>query len=120
MKNLLSRWFSTPSDSLRAERALFEPLEGRRLLSAGTLRVVSYNIAADVDGYTTARPGLETVLEGIGAETVKGNAQPIDILGLEETTSNAATVQPIVDALNAKYGAGTYATSALQGQTSSA
>jgi PKD repeat protein len=44
------------------------------------------------------------VLEGIGEEIVNGDpAQPIDILALEETTSNATTVQPIVDGLNAFY-----------------
>ena len=44
------------------------------------------------------------VLEGIGEENVAGDpAQPIDILALEETTSNPTTVQPIVNGLNAFY-----------------
>lgn len=44
------------------------------------------------------------VLEGIGEEIVAGDpAQPLDILALNETTSNTATVQPIVNALNAFY-----------------
>ncbi len=81
---------------------------------AGVLRVVTYNIEADTDGFTTARPGLDTVLESIGQESVEGNAVPIDILALEETTSNTATVQPIVSDLNSFYGAGTYAMSNVQ------
>ncbi len=44
------------------------------------------------------------MLEGIGEEIVAGDpAQPIDILALNETTSNTTTVQPIVNALNAFY-----------------
>ncbi len=84
-----------------------------------TIRIVTYNIDADQgeDGaqYTLPQPGLIApasggtvtnggVLEGIGEEIVNGDpAQPIDILALEETTSNSTTVQPIVDGLNAFY-----------------
>jgi len=79
------------------------------------LRIVTYNIEADTGGYTTPRPGLTTpssggsvtnggVLEGIGEEIIAGDpAQPIDVLALEETTSNTTTVQPIVDGLNTFY-----------------
>jgi hypothetical protein len=95
-----------------------------------TLRIVTYNIQADTVGIAT--PGLVSpacgliepyqgsggsyntncsgsvtsggVLEGIGEEIVNGDpAQPIDILALEETTSNPATVQPIVNGLNSFY-----------------
>ncbi len=81
-----------------------------------TIRVVSYNIEDDINGATTPLPGLIApssggsvtnggVLEGIGEEIINGDpAQPIDILGLEETTSNTTTVQPIVNGLNAFYG----------------
>ena len=84
-----------------------------------TIRIVTYNIDADQGqngvGLTLPQPGLITpasggsvtnggVLEGIGEEIVNGDpAQPIDILALQETTSNTATVQPIVDGLNAFY-----------------
>jgi PKD repeat protein len=97
-----------------------------------TLRVVSYNIMDDVsqgtisfvsplnglitpyngnnssgNSFTTNATGSVTnggVLEGIGEEIINGDpAQPIDILGLEETTSNTQTVQPIVNGLNAFY-----------------
>jgi PKD repeat protein len=84
--------------------------------SAGTktIRVVAYNIEDDINGATTPLPGLIAdssgnvtnggVLEGIGEENVAGDpAQPIDILALEETTSNPTTVQPIVNGLNAFY-----------------
>jgi hypothetical protein len=49
------------------------------------------------------------VLEGIGEEIINGDpAQPIDVLALEETTSNPTTVQPIVNALNSFYSAYNY------------
>src|ERR1017187_3852052 len=83
-----------------------------------TIRVVAYNIAADINGITAPLPGLITpsgvggtvtnggVLEGIGEEILGSDpAQPLDILALEETTSNPITVQPIVDGLNAFYSA---------------
>src|ERR1700733_11568464 len=80
-----------------------------------TIRIVSYNIEDDINGATVPLPGLIApsggsvtnggVLEGIGEEIINGDpAQPIDILGLEETTSNTTTVQPIVNGLNAFYG----------------
>ncbi len=84
-----------------------------------TIRVVAYNIDSDQgqdgDQYALPQPGLIVpssgccvtnggVLEGIGEENVAGDpAQPIDVLALEETTSNVITVQPIVDGLNAFY-----------------
>ena len=79
-----------------------------------TLRVVTYNIAADVDGYTAARPGLDTVLEAIGQQNVNGVVQPADVIALEETTSNAATVTPLASTLNTFYGATIYASSPYQ------
>jgi hypothetical protein len=88
-----------------------------------TIRVVCYNIMDDIDGFTTPLAGLIApfggggftesssgtvtnggVLEGIGEEILGTDpAQPIDILALEETTSNTTTVQPIVNGLNAFY-----------------
>jgi PKD repeat protein len=57
--------------------------------------------------FTTNCSGSVTnggVLEGIGEEIIAGDpAQPIDVLALEETTSNTQTVQPIVNGLNAFY-----------------
>ncbi len=79
------------------------------------LRVVTYNIEADIDGVTTPRDGLYTVLEAIGQQRSGNVQQPIDVLALEETTSNGVTVAPIVTALNAYYGAGTYAAANYQG-----
>jgi endonuclease/exonuclease/phosphatase family metal-dependent hydrolase len=79
------------------------------------LRIVSYNIQADTGGFTGPRPGLYTVLEGIGEQNRNGIWQPLDILALQETTSNATTVAPIVTALNNYYGAGTYALVTYQG-----
>src|ERR1035441_5005142 len=76
-----------------------------------TIRVVTYNIEDDINGATTPLPGLISptsggsgtnggVVEGIG-EGIQGSdpAQPIDILALQETTSNPVAVPPIVDGL---------------------
>jgi hypothetical protein len=96
-----------------------------------TLRVVTYNIEDDTGGFTAPRPGLITpfsggavqqggVLEGIGEE-ILGNdpAQPLDILALQETTDNTATVTPIVNGLNAFYNApGRYTMSTDQATSS--
>jgi endonuclease/exonuclease/phosphatase family metal-dependent hydrolase len=100
-----------------------------------TLRIVTYNIEADVTNaiYPTwssvgpPLPGLVAppndtnnyaaggVLEGIGEELVNGNAQPLDIVALQETTSNTKTVAPIVNALNTFYGVpGMYSNSSYQ------
>src|SRR5262249_47401923 len=68
-----------------------------------TIRVVTYNMNADTNGVTTPRPGFYQVLEGIGEEVVQGNVQPLDILGLQETTSNSVTIAPIVTNLNNYY-----------------
>lgn len=79
------------------------------------LRVVTYNIEADIDGVTTPRDGLYTVLEAIGQQKAANVQQPIDVLALEETTSNSVTLAPIVTELNGYYGAGTYAAATYQG-----
>jgi Bacterial Ig-like domain (group 3)/Dockerin type I domain len=68
-----------------------------------TLRIATYNMSAD-NGSTGPLPGFNQVLEGIGQESLGGIAQPIDILALEETTSNTLSVAPAVSALNAYYG----------------
>jgi hypothetical protein len=107
-----------------------------------TLRIVTYNIEADI-GVTNVQPTFSNivrssaegpplpgliapptdtnnfaaggVLEGIGEELVNGHAQPLDILALQETTSNPVTVAPIVNGLNSFYGvAGMYSNSAYQ------
>jgi hypothetical protein len=92
-----------------------------------TLRIVTYNLGSDINGITGPQPGLIAppgdtnnfaaggVLEGIGEELLNGNAQPLDILALQETTSNPLTVAPIVSALNTFYGVpGMYSNSSYQ------
>src|SRR5262249_6049394 len=79
------------------------------------IRAATYNIAADINGVTTSNPGFDTVVEGIGSESVNGFARPLDILALQEVTSNTTTVDPIVTTLNNFYGAGTYARGTFNG-----
>ena len=93
-----------------------------------TLRIVTYNIEDDINGATTPLPGLIAppnnttnvqaggVLEGIGEEMVGNDpAQPLDILALQETTSNPITVAPIVNGLNTFYNSpGMYTNSTYQ------
>lgn len=106
-----------------------------------TLRIVTYNIEDDIGSFSGAggvpRPGLVQpatsgggytgsvtdggVLMGIGEEALgaSNNVQPLDILLLQETTSNTITIDPIVSALNTYYGTpGKYARSLVQGTQS--
>ena len=93
---------------------LLESLECRWVPSTVTVRIATYNIEDDINGNTTPLPGLYQALEGMGEEKVQSNVRPIDILGLEETTSNA-DVQPIVTNLNSYYnGAAVYGESPYQ------
>jgi endonuclease/exonuclease/phosphatase family metal-dependent hydrolase len=85
-----------------------------RLALAGDLRIATYNIEADINGVTTPRAGMSTVLKGIADENVNGVQRPLDILALQETTSNLTTVDAIVSQLNTLYGSGVYARSAYQ------
>jgi endonuclease/exonuclease/phosphatase family metal-dependent hydrolase len=85
---------------------------------AGRLRIVDWNIEADIGGVTTPRTGFNTVLQGMGNELISGSAQPIDILALEETTSNSTTVQPILNMLNGDYAGANYMMSAYQASVS--
>jgi len=101
------------------------------LADTRTIRVVTYNIEADTGGVSTPRPGLIVpsgggtvqqggVLEGIGEQILADDpAQPLDILALQETTSNSTTVTPIVNGLNSYYGVpGMYAMSTVQATSS--
>jgi len=81
--------------------------------SAATLRIVSYNIddadQGNDNNITASYAGLPTVLQAIGQHHIGTNAQPIDVLGVEEL--NSTTLSNLVNALNSPslYGAGTYA-----------
>src|SRR5262249_32332839 len=66
------------------------------------------------------RPGLETILEGIGAEPLGGVSRPLDLLALQEVRSHATTSEYVVGLLNARYGDGVYARGSLDGRTTGA
>jgi hypothetical protein len=76
-----------------------------------TLRIVSYNIdCADqgsINNITNSTHSLPTVVQAIGLHHLGTNAQPVDVLGVEELTST--TLTNFVKQLNNIYGAGTYA-----------
>jgi hypothetical protein len=90
------------------------------------LRIATQNIEADINNVTAPLPGLIAppggtiaqggVVEGLGEENLGGDpAQPVDILALQETTSNPITVAPIVNGLNTFYNTpGLYTNSTYQ------
>ncbi len=88
----------------------------RAAAGVGTVpvRVAAYNIDADTGSTTVNDAAITTVLGGIGNANPDGVVHPLDILGLEETTSNAVTVAPIVADLNKLYPTASYAVPALQ------
>src|SRR5579862_8322927 len=75
-----------------------------------TLRIVSYNIDCEdrsSDGnITNSIHSLPTVVQAIGLHHLGTNAQPVDILNVEEL--NSTTLANFVTALTNIYGAGTY------------
>lgn len=79
--------------------------------SATTLRIVSYNIddadQGNDNNITASYAGLPTVIQAIGQHHIGTNAQPVDVLGVEEL--NSTTLGNLVNALNNIYGGGTYA-----------
>jgi hypothetical protein len=76
-----------------------------------TLRIVSYNIDCSDQGsdnnLTGSAHSLPVVIQAVGLHHLGTNAQPVDVLGVEELTST--TLSNFVAQLNAIYGAGTYA-----------
>ncbi len=76
-----------------------------------TLRVVSYNIdCADQssdNNITGTTHSLPTVIKAIGLHHLGSNAQPVDVLNVEELTST--TLSNFAAQLNTIYGSGTYA-----------
>jgi hypothetical protein len=98
----------------RAVRLRVEGLEARALPDAGYLRVVTYNIASSASP-GTPRSGLDTILKGIGDESVNNHSEPIDLLALQEVYTQSATCGAVADALNDIYGAGTYSHGSTNG-----
>jgi hypothetical protein len=77
----------------------------------GQLRIVTYNSSG------VHSPQLLTVLQAIGNESVNGVAKKIDVLALQEQDFVGSNTQTIVGLLNGFYGAGTYARSVTNGDT---
>ena len=88
----------------------------RLAAAAGTVpvRIAAYNVDADTGSTTVNDAAISTVLGGIGNSNPDGLVRPLDILALEETTSNATTVAPIAADLNTLYKTTAYTVPALQ------
>ncbi|MGH7244033.1 MAG: hypothetical protein ACREJD_11490 [Phycisphaerales bacterium] len=111
------------SSSIRSA-LLFAACAGSLVSTArGAIRVVTYNTECSGLGIVAPNAGFDTVMQGIGNYHLAGNAQPIDVLSLQEldgtlfTLQNSATLPYIVDQLNAIYGANTYAADTLKDPT---
>jgi hypothetical protein len=76
-----------------------------------TLRVASYNLDCADQGsdnnITGSTHSVPTVVQAMGLHHLGTNAQPVDVLGVEELDST--TLSNLVAQLNNIYGAGTYA-----------
>ena len=84
------------------------------LAGGSNLRIVTYNTdefdQGNDNNITASYAGIPTVLQAIGLHHIGTNAQPIDVLGLEDIIREPELTLPdIVAALNGIYGAGTYA-----------
>jgi len=79
--------------------------------SATTIRVVSYNLDCADQGsdnnITGTKHSVPTVIQAIGLHHLGSNAQPVDVLAVEEL--NSTTLANLVTQLNSIYGAGAYA-----------
>lgn len=83
--------------------------------ASAQLRIVTYNISAADNSGGALGTGFNTVLQGIGAESVNGIAKPLDVLAIQEDVSQATTGQQFVNMLNGIYGSGVYARGTLDG-----
>lgn len=83
------------------------------------IRIAAYNTQTAFETNGTPLPGLQTVLQGIGNESVNGVAKRIDLLFLtEQNNSTGTSTSQILTMMNNLYGAGTYAKStAIAGST---
>jgi hypothetical protein len=86
---------------------------GARPASA-QLRIVDYNIAQNAT-FNSNPADLNTVLQAIGAEVRNGFSRQVDIFANQELDENGIDAAFIVGQLNAFYGAGVYAASAIPG-----
>jgi hypothetical protein len=82
--------------------------------AAAQLRIVDYNIAENYN-IQTDPGGLDDILAAIGAEVRNGIARPLDVLALQESSTNGADAASVAGILNTLYGAGTYAAASVPG-----
>lgn len=94
-------------------------MAARPAVAGAVIRVASYNIDCADQGsdnnITGASHSISTVIQAIGNHHIGGNAQPVDVLGLEEL--NSTSMPSLVTQLNAIYGSGRYAYDATADNT---
>jgi endonuclease/exonuclease/phosphatase family metal-dependent hydrolase len=106
---------------------LFICYVGSQTANAGgiTLRVATYNIDCSDQGIVAPNAGFDTILQGIGQHHLAGNAQPIDILAMQElfdaspNHSTSATLPSVATTFNGIYGGSNYTYDATFDPTSS-
>src|SRR4051812_316390 len=85
----------------------------------GQIRITGYNTETAFTTNGNPNPGLQTVLQGIGNESVNGITKRADILLLtEQNNATGTTTAQILAMMNNLYGANTYAKSSLIAQAS--
>jgi hypothetical protein len=83
--------------------------------SASMLRIATYNVDNSDTASNANVSMVATILQAIGNHHINGNAQPVDVVGLQElldtndNTITSSTLPALVGQLNSLYGPGTYA-----------
>jgi len=89
----------------------------------GAIRVVTYNTQCSGLGVVPPNTGFDTIMKGIGDHHLAGNAQPIDVLSLQEldgnqfTPGNSATLPYIVNIMNSLYPTSVYVADTVKDPT---
>jgi autotransporter-associated beta strand protein len=86
----------------------------------GQLRILDYNVGASSSSSPGPRPGMDTVLAAINAQTKPGFARPIDIMLMQEGESTSTTGVAYANLLNTITSSTTYMHSVVNGATTGA
>jgi autotransporter-associated beta strand protein len=84
------------------------------------LRILDYNVGASGSSSFGPRPGMDSVLQAINAQTKPGFARPIDIFVMQEGYTVTTTGQAYANLLNTITSSTSYVPSGLNGATTGA